>query len=104
MNPDVLKIAAITAGALVASPFMLASFRAFFFFGRMSTMAEEAKAAITRTEDAVAKFVTTTETALADHELRLTTIEVERRTEAKFGRRAGDHREPPYDGGEAHAG
>lgn len=94
MNPDVLKIMAVTAGALVASPFMLASFRAFFFFGEMSRAGKQAEAAIGRTEQAVAAFVTATEERFADHEGRITTIEVERRTELRFGRRATDALEP----------
>lgn len=82
MNPDLLKLVAIAVGAIISAPFVMASVRAFFFFGQMSQAVKNADTKINGVEKLLSDFVTEMRQAFADHESRLTTIEAERRIEA----------------------
>lgn len=80
-NGDILKLAAITAGTLISAPFILASLRAFFFFGQMSQAIKTLEAGITETKKMVSEFVEEMRSITRDHEGRLIIIEAERRVE-----------------------
>lgn len=91
MNPDVLKLIAITVGVIISAPLFLASVRAFFFFGKMSQTVEGLQSSVARAESKIDGFTQRMEAVIVDHEGRLTTIEAERRIERRtYGRRATD--------------
>lgn len=82
MNPDLLKLVALAVGAIISAPFVMASVRAFFFFGQMSQAVKNADAKIGAVEKLITDFIAEMRQSMLDHETRLTTIEAERRIEA----------------------
>ncbi len=95
MPPDVLKIMASVAGALIAAPLIAATMRAFFFFGSMSKTVERMGRDLEESTKTMVGFQSKVTELLEGHEIRLTRIEEARRVEAAYGRRASD--QPPDD-------
>ena len=83
MNPDLLKLLALTVGAIVSAPFVLASVRAFFFFGQMSQAVKTVDREVQAMKAILQSFTTEVRDVMSDHETRLTTIEAERRAETR---------------------
>lgn len=79
---DLLKLAAIVAGTLISAPFILASMRAFFFFGQMSQVVKMANDKATEIEKVMSSFIEEMKAITRDHEGRIIVIEAERRVEA----------------------
>lgn len=83
MNSDIVKLLAITAGTLISAPFVLASMRAFFFFGQMSQAIKTVQEEVNVMKRMVTDFVDEMRKSTRDHERRITVIESERRIETR---------------------
>lgn len=77
MNKDFWTAAGLIFGAIVSAPFLIASLRAFFFFGQMSQAVKTVEAAIKRVEDTATAFMKKVDEDHTDHEKRITENEVE---------------------------
>ena len=89
MNPDPLKIIAEVLAGIVSIPVILAAVRAFIFFGRALKSMERVELDVKESADRVTVFAERITKLYEDHEIRLTTIEAERRMEDRY-RRASD--------------
>ena len=83
MDPELLKLVALAVGAIISAPFVMASVRAFFFFGQMSQAVKTVDREVQGMKAIMEKFTNRVDSALSDHEGRITTIEAERRVEAQ---------------------
>jgi hypothetical protein len=75
MNPDLVKLVAIVLGTVVSAPFVLASVRAFFFFGQMSHAVKTVEGEVAAIKQVMERFSERVGLAMADHEKRLTLLE-----------------------------
>ena len=75
MNPDLLKLVAIVVGTVVSAPFVLASVRAFFFFGQMSQTVKTVEADAAAMKQIMERFSDKMDAQLGVHEKRLTLLE-----------------------------
>lgn len=90
MNRDFWAAAGAIFGAAISAPLIIAAVRAFFFFGQMSRTVSVVEVNMGLMTKKVDTFIDEMHDYMAQTNERLTTIEVERRTERR-DRRASDH-------------
>jgi hypothetical protein len=93
MNPDVLKIAAMTAGTLMSVPVISLA----YFVGKLVRMVDELATSFKGHVERVEKLLGDHDLRLSEHNQRITRVETqnEERNVGPYGRRATDF--PPDD-------